>query len=86
MTTDKTGKADIIHYSSTKCHQTKRIVLDTELFSMTVSFDASSKMKLTLEEVEMRRMDPVICTDTKYLFDLLIWITSPTYKWLLLYF
>lgn len=48
-----------------------------QLFLITSSFDAVSTLKITSEELYMRKLEMVICTDSKYRFDLRKGTTSP---------
>lgn len=83
-TTVKHGKTDVIKFSSTTSRRVTRSVLAAEIFAMTIAFDATSTFKITVEELYMRKVEMVLCTDSKCLFDLLIGIKSPTKKMLLI--
>jgi len=48
---DATGKANIIHWSSTKCKRITRSVLASELYAMGHRFDVTAVLKSTTERI-----------------------------------
>lgn len=67
--TDEHGISNVLHYSSTKSRRVTRSVLAAELFVMKTAFYAAGMFKVTLEEMYNRKLDMVMCTDSKSLFD-----------------
>ncbi|KAI1007171.1 hypothetical protein K3495_g1047 [Podosphaera aphanis] len=69
---DKNNKANIIHWSSTKCKRITRSVLAAELYGIANGFDIGTSIKLTLDEILEDQISPVLCTDPKSLYDCLV--------------
>lgn len=80
---DKDGRSNILQYQRSKSRRVTRSVLVAELFAIIATFHAASALKITLEEIYSRKVDMVMCIDSKSLFDLLVGITYPTEKRLL---
>lgn len=71
---DKTGKANILHWSSIKCKRVTRSVLGAELYALAHGFDMGTSIKLTLDAILPSRapIPLVLCTDSKSLFDCIV--------------
>ncbi|KAI0995299.1 hypothetical protein K3495_g12883 [Podosphaera aphanis] len=69
---DKNNKANIIHWSSTKCKRITRSVLATELYGMANGFDIGASIKSTFDEILEDQIPLVLCTDSKSLYDCLV--------------
>jgi hypothetical protein len=69
---DKHNKANILHWSSTKCKRVTRSVLVSELYAMAVGFDISASMKATIDRILNKEVPLVVCTDSKSLYKCLI--------------
>lgn len=81
---DKQNKANIIHYHSVKARRVTRSVLAAELFACVNSFDHSSTLRVTLNDMFGRPVPLVVCTDSKSLYDMLVGLKSTTEKRLLI--
>ena len=70
---DKNNKANILHWSSTKCKQVTRSTLAFELYGMANSFDVGAAIKGTIEKVmKLESLPLILFTDSKYLYDCLV--------------
>ena len=69
---DKHNKANVIHWSSTKCRRVTRSVLASELYAMSNGFDIAASLKGTIEGILHRPIPLVACTDSKSLFECLV--------------
>ena len=73
---DGSNKANLIHWSSTKCKRVTRSVLTAELFAMAQRFDVASVLKSTIEGIFKISLFMTICTDSKSLYDCLVRLGS----------
>lgn len=69
---DKVSRANIIHWSSTKCKRITRSVLAAELYAMVHGFDSGATIKSTLEKILGIRITFIIFTDSKSLYECLV--------------
>jgi hypothetical protein len=69
---DGTGRANILHWSSTKCKRVTRSVLASELFGMAHGFDIGASAKSTIDRVLEIDLPLVLCTDSKSLYECLV--------------
>jgi len=69
---DATNKANIIHWSSTKCKRVTRSVLASELYGMAHGFDIGAAIKSTVDRILDINLPLVMCTDSKSLYDCLV--------------
>jgi hypothetical protein len=66
-------KANIIHWSSTKCKRVIRSVLTIELYEMTHEFDAESVIKSTIQRIlNILFLSMILLTDSRSLYDCLV--------------
>jgi hypothetical protein len=70
---DENNKANILHWSSTKCKRITRSVLASELYAMAHGFDVGAAIKGTVESImEIENLPLVLCTDSKSLYECLV--------------
>lgn len=69
---DAKNKANIIHWSSTKCKRIARSVLASELYAMPHGFDVGAVIKSSVEKFLDILLPMVVCTDSKSLYDCLV--------------
>jgi hypothetical protein len=74
---DASGRANILHWSSTKCKRVTRSVLASELYGMAHGFDMGASVKSTIDrilgtDVNLFQLPLVICTDSKSLYECLV--------------
>ena len=69
---DATNRANIIHWSSTKCKRVTRSVLASELYAMTAGFDTGAVLKATTEQLLGINLPLIICTDSNSLYQCLV--------------
>jgi len=69
---DGTGRANIIHWSSTKCKRVTRSVLASELYGMAHGFDMGASVKSTIDRALEMELPLVVCTDSKSLYECLV--------------
>ncbi|KHJ30833.1 hypothetical protein EV44_g3495 [Erysiphe necator] len=69
---DKENRANILHWSSTKCKRITRSVLAAELYALVNGFDSATTIKSTLERILCMQLPLIICTDSKSLYDCLV--------------
>ena len=69
---DASDKANILHWSSTKCKRVTRSVLAAELYAMSAGFDMASCLKSTIEAILKLKLPMEICTDSKSIYDCLV--------------
>jgi hypothetical protein len=70
--TDATKRANIVHWSSTKCKRVTRSVLASELYGMAHGFDIAVAIKSTVDKILQINMPLVLATDSKSLYDCLV--------------
>jgi hypothetical protein len=69
---DATNKANIVHWSSTKCKRVTRSVLASELYGMAHGFDIGAAIKSTVDRILQVNLPLVLATDSKSLYDCLV--------------
>src|SRR5580692_7050629 len=70
---DKDNKANILHWSSTKCKRVTRSTLASELYGMANGFDVGAAIKGTIEKVmKLESLPLILCTDSKSLYECLV--------------
>lgn len=78
---DASNKANIIHWSSTKCKRVRRSVLASELYAMAQGFDAGVVIRSTVGKVlQIPALPMILCTDSKSLYDCLVRLESTQEK------
>jgi hypothetical protein len=70
--TDATKRANIVHWSSTKCKRVTRSVLASELYGMAHGFDIAVAIKSTVDKILQIDLPLVLATDSKSLYDCLV--------------
>jgi hypothetical protein len=63
------GNANIYYYTSIKCKRVTRSILALELYAVVYGFDIGVCVKATLDLILPEKIDLVICTDSKLVFD-----------------
>ncbi|KAL2885168.1 Ribonuclease H-like domain [Ceratocystis lukuohia] len=81
---DEEGKANIVHWSSTKCKRVTRSVLAAELYALVHGFDVAACLKATYDEIYKRKVPLVLCTDSKSIFDAITRLGTTTEKRLMI--
>jgi hypothetical protein len=74
------GKANIIHWSSTKCKRVTRSVLAAELYGMAHGFNIAAAVKSTIDKMLSITIPLILCTDSKSLFDCLVRLSTTQEK------
>jgi hypothetical protein len=69
---DGAGRANILHWSSTKCKRVTRSVLASELYGMAHGFDMGASVKSTVDRALQIDLPLVVCTDSKSLYECLV--------------
>jgi len=69
---DSSGRANTIHWSSTKCKRVTRSVLASELYGMAHGFDMGGSVKSTIDKALEIEVPLVVCTDSKSLYECLV--------------
>jgi hypothetical protein len=69
---NESERANILHWSSTKCKRVTRSILASELYAMVHGFDTAGAIKATIDEVLNIQVPLVLCTDSKSLYDCLV--------------
>ena len=69
---DANGRANILHWSSTKCKRVTRSVLASELYGMAHGFDIGASVKSTIDRALRVNLPLVLCTDSKSLYECLV--------------
>jgi hypothetical protein len=69
---DDAGRANILHWSSTKCKRVTRSVLASELYGMVHGFDMGASVKATVDRALGIELPLVVCTDSKSLYECLV--------------
>ncbi|KHJ31172.1 hypothetical protein EV44_g4110 [Erysiphe necator] len=89
---DDKNRANIVHWSSTKCKRITRSVLASELYAMVVGFDMVTIIKSTLEKVinllsiskSSSSIPLILCTDSRSLYECLSKLGTTTEKRLMI--
>jgi hypothetical protein len=69
---DGSGRANILHWSSTKCKRVTRSVLASELYGMAHGFDMGVSVKSTIDKALQINLPLVVCTDSKSAYECLV--------------
>ncbi|KAI1001416.1 hypothetical protein K3495_g6784 [Podosphaera aphanis] len=69
---DSSKRANLIHWSSTKCKRVTRSVLASELYAMVHGFDIGAAVKSTVEQLTQTKIPLTLCTDSRSLYDCLV--------------
>ena len=69
---DRTGRANIIHWSSTKCKRVTRSVLASELYGIAYGFNMGASVKSIINRALEMELPLVVCTDSKLLYECLV--------------
>jgi hypothetical protein len=69
---DGSGRANTIHWSSTKCKRVTRSVLASELYGMAHGFDIGGLVKSTIDKALEIEVLLVVYTDSKSLYKCLV--------------
>jgi hypothetical protein len=69
---DGSGRANILHWSSTKCKRVTRSVLASELYGMAHGFDMGASVKSTIDKALQINLPLVVCTDSKSVYECLV--------------
>jgi hypothetical protein len=78
-------KANIIHWSSTKCKRMIRSVLTIELYAMTHEFDADSVIKSIIQRIlNIFTLSMILLTDSRSLYDCLVKLDTTSEKRLMI--
>ena len=81
---DISNKANIIHWSSIKCKRVTRSVLASKLYSMAHGFDIGAAIKSTLDKALQINLPLILYTDSKSLYDCLVWLETMQEKCLII--
>jgi hypothetical protein len=81
---DAINKANIIHWSSTKCKRVTRSVLALELYRMAHGFDIGAAIKSTVDKILNINLPLIMCTDSKSLYNYLIRLSTTQEKRLII--
>lgn len=89
---DNSNKANIVHWSSTKCKRVTRSVLSSELYAMVIGFDMATVIKSTIEKIFKStkisslpcRVPLILCTDSRSLYECLSKLGTTTEKRLMI--
>lgn len=81
---DSKNKANIVHWSSTKCKRVTRSVLASELYAMAHGFDIGTAIKSTTELILQKDLPMVLATDSKSLYDCLVRLGTTAEKRLMI--
>ena len=81
---DGANRANILHWSSTKCKRITRSVLASELYGMSHGFDIAASIKTTIDKVLQIDLPLVICTDSKSLYQCLVKLGTTAEKRLMI--
>ena len=73
-------RGNIVHWSSTKCKRVTRAVLASELHAMVAGIDMaisiSTTLKLITEQLKLRPIPVIICTDSFSLYECMVKLSS----------
>ena len=81
---DTSNKANIVHWSSTKCKKVTKNVLASELYSMAHGFDIGTAIKSTLDKVLQANLLFIFCIDLKSLYNCLVQLKTTQKKCLMI--
>jgi hypothetical protein len=77
-------KANIIHWSFTKCKRVTRSVLAAELYAMAHGFDSGSVIKSIIERILNISLPMILLTDSRSLYDCLVKLGTTSEKRLMI--
>jgi hypothetical protein len=66
------GRANILHWSSTKCKRVTRSILASELYGMIHGFDIGASVKTTVDRALGIKLPLVVYTNSKSLYEYLV--------------
>jgi hypothetical protein len=69
---DAKGRANTLHWSSTKCKRVTRSVLASEFYAIAHGFDIGAFAKFTIDKMLGIDLPLVLCTDSKSLYECLV--------------
>jgi hypothetical protein len=81
---DRTGNANILHWSSIKCKRVTRSILASELYAMAHGFDIAAATKSTIDKALQIDIPLVLCTDSRSLYNCLVKLGTTTEKRLMI--
>ncbi len=81
---DASNKANIVHWSSTKCKKVTRNILTSKLYGIAHSFNVGAKIKSTLDKVLQVNLPLILCTNSKSLYNCLVWLGTTQEKRLII--
>jgi hypothetical protein len=76
--------ANIIHWQSVKCKRVTRSVLASELYAMTLGFDAAAAIKGTIEAILQQPVPLILYTDSRSLYDCVVKLGTTSEKRLMI--
>lgn len=81
-------RANLIHWSSTKCKRVTRSILASEIYGMVAGFDISITLKATLNtiasELSLPQIPLIVCTDSLSLYECLVKLGTTAEKRLMI--
>ena len=74
---DHKNRANIVYWQSVKCRRVTRSVLATELYALSLGFDAAASIKVTLDQIlsvprNNKKIPLTLCVDSQSLYDCLV--------------
>jgi hypothetical protein len=82
---DKNNRANILHWSLTKCKWVTRSVLASELYGVAHGFDVGAAIKGAIENImKIKNLLLVLCTDSKSLYECLVKLSTTQEKRLMI--
>ena len=81
---DAIKKANIVYWNLVKCKRVTQSVLAFELYGMAHSFNIGAAIKSTIDKILQVNLPLVLCTDSKSLYNCLIWLGTTQEKCLII--